>query len=108
MSLFDAPEPWGPWTTVKYWTTDDRFGQARPGSTLDWADNIFFFSFAPKWFSADGLQFTLVFTGGGSGKNNDSLNTVRGAFEVRREPLPRPHQALARSVKVERFRSALF
>ncbi len=54
VSLFDAPEPWGPWTTVKYWTTDDRFGQTRPGSTLDWADNVFFFSFAPKWFSARG------------------------------------------------------
>ena len=33
MSLFDAPEPWGPWTTVKYWTPNDRFGQTRPGSS---------------------------------------------------------------------------
>jgi hypothetical protein len=91
MSLFDAPEPWGPWTTVKYWTADDRFGQTRPGSNLDWADNVFFFSFAPKWFSEDGRTFTLVFTGGGSGKNNDSLNTVRGTFPLpvrRRAPLP--------------------
>lgn len=30
MSLFDAPEPWGPWTTVKYWTANDRFGESRP------------------------------------------------------------------------------
>ena len=43
MSLFDAPEPWGPWTTVKYWTPNDRFSQSRPGSQLDWAENIFFF-----------------------------------------------------------------
>ena len=34
LGLFDA-EPWGPWTTVKYWTTDDRFGAIRPGSDLD-------------------------------------------------------------------------
>jgi hypothetical protein len=83
MSLFDAPEPWGPWTTVKYWTPNDRFGRSRPGSRLDWADNVFFFSFAPKWFSPDGRSFTLVFTGGGNGKNNDSLNTVRGTFRLR-------------------------
>ena len=83
MSLFDAPEPWGLWTTVKYWTTEDRFGDVRPGGTLDWADNVFFISFAPKWFSEDGRRFTLVFTGGGRGKNNDSLNTVRGTFQLR-------------------------
>ena len=82
MSLFDAPEPWGPWTTIKYWTPNKKFGDVRPGSTLDWADNVFFFSFAPKWFSADGRTFALVFTGGGGGKNNDSLNTVRGTFQL--------------------------
>jgi hypothetical protein len=86
MSLFDAPEPWGPWTTVKYWTPDDRFGRSRPGSLFDWADNVFFFSFAPKWFSSDGRSFTLVFTGGGNGKNNDSLNTVRGTFHLHNRP----------------------
>jgi hypothetical protein len=86
MSLFDAPEPWGPWTTVKYWTENDRFGQARPGSQLDWADNVFFLSFAPKWLSGDGRSFTLVFTGGGKGRNNDSMNTVRGTFQLRDMP----------------------
>ncbi len=83
MSLFDAPQRWGPWTTVKYWTPNKKFGDVRPGSTLDWADNVFFFSFAPKWLSDDGRSFTLVFTGGGNGKNNDSLNTVRGTFQLR-------------------------
>lgn len=83
MGLFDAPQPWGPWTTVKYWTPDDPFGKTRPGSTLDWKDNVFFMSFAPKWFSADGLGFTLVFSGAGQGKDNDSMNTVRGSFRLR-------------------------
>jgi hypothetical protein len=80
MSLFDAPAPWGPWTTVRYWTPTDRFGESRPGSELPWRHNIFFFSFAPKWFSDDGREFTLVFTGGGKGQDNDSFNTIRGRF----------------------------
>jgi hypothetical protein len=46
---------------------DDRFGQSQPGSQLDWAGKVFFFSFAPKWFNADGRSFNLVFTGGVSG-----------------------------------------
>jgi hypothetical protein len=58
------------------WTSSDPFGNHLPGSSLDWANNVFFFSFAPKWFSRDGLHFTLVFTGGGNGKDNDSFNTV--------------------------------
>jgi hypothetical protein len=85
MSLFDAPEPWGPWTTVEYWTTEEKFGQTRVGSNLDWADNVFFFSFAPKWISEDGRSFTLVFTGAGNGRNNDSFNTIRGRFQLRQK-----------------------
>jgi hypothetical protein len=88
LGLWDAPEPWGPWTTTRLWTPEDRFGQRRPGSTLDWNDNVFFCAFAPKWFSADGLSFTLVFTGGGNGKDNDSLNTVRGTFQLSRHIAP--------------------
>lgn len=83
LALFDAPQPWGPWTRAKLWTPSNPFGQERPGSSWAWANNVFFFSFAPKWFSDDGLDFTLVFTGGGNGKNNDSLNTIRGRFQVR-------------------------
>lgn len=81
--LFDAPQPWGPWTTVRYWSVEQPFGDARPGSTLEWKQNIFFFSFVPKWWSEDGREFTLLFTGGGKGKDNDSFNTVRGKFQLR-------------------------
>jgi hypothetical protein len=83
LGLFDAPEPWGPWTTVKYWTLGDRFGETRSGSELEWNFNVFFVAFAPKWFSADGREFTLTFTGGGRGKDNDSFNTIRGRFVLR-------------------------
>ncbi|OPZ19866.1 MAG: hypothetical protein BWZ10_00817 [candidate division BRC1 bacterium ADurb.BinA364] len=75
MGVYDAPEPWGPWTTVYRWG-DEYFGRRMI------VENVFFMSFAPKWWSADGLEFTLVFTGGGRGKNNDSFNTIRGRFET--------------------------
>lgn len=80
LGLFDAPEPWGPWTTVKYWTETERFGDSRSDSALPWKPNVFFVAFAPKWFSDDGRSFTLTFTGGGRGADTDSFNTVRGRF----------------------------
>jgi hypothetical protein len=70
--LFDAPEPWGPWTTVAY---DDAWG----GGHVEVSG--FFWSFPNKWMSADGTRFTMVFTGKNS---NDSWNTVSGRFIPRR------------------------
>ncbi len=70
--LFDAPEPWGPWTTVAY---DEAWGAGQVEVSA------FYWSLPAKWQSADGTRFTLVFTG----KNtNDSWNTVAGRFERRR------------------------
>lgn len=68
LGIFDAPEPWGPWTTVTYITS---FGNPRIEPTT------FFWNFSNKWLSSDGRSFVLVFTGGGS---NDSWNTVHGKF----------------------------
>jgi hypothetical protein len=66
--LFDAPEPWGPWTTVTY---QDNFGEGHVEVSA------FYWNFPTKWQSADGSEFTMIFTG----KNtNDSWNTVRGKF----------------------------
>ena len=47
--LFDAPEPWGPWTTVLHreWDVAGTHGYRLPA----------------KWISADGLTLTLVFSG---------------------------------------------
>ena len=70
LGIFDAPEPWGPWTTIKY--VNDFGVPVIEAST-------FFWNFSPKWPSADGKHFTLVFTGVGS---NDSWNTVRGSFAM--------------------------
>lgn len=68
IGIFDAPEPWGPWTTVHY--------------AKNWGDghfplNTFYWNFSNKWTSADGKHFTLIFTGR---KENDSFNLIRGRF----------------------------
>lgn len=65
LEIYEAPEPWGPWTLIK--------------SFPNWNSIAYTFSYylAPKWISADGRDFTLVFSGTGT---NDSWNTVRGTF----------------------------
>ena len=41
--------------------------------------STFYWTFTPKWISADGTRFTLIFTG----KNtNDSWNSVAGRFRL--------------------------
>jgi hypothetical protein len=68
IGIYDAAEPWGPWTTV-------LFGSGFGAPAID--TTTFFWNFSNKWLSADGRDFTLVFTGVSS---NDSWNTVRGRF----------------------------
>ena len=48
--IYDAPQPWGPWTTV-YFTTDWDVG---PGESS---------SFPTKWMSKDGKTIHLLFSG---------------------------------------------
>jgi CubicO group peptidase (beta-lactamase class C family) len=50
LGIFDAPQPWGPWTTV-YYTQEWDVG---PGETS---------SFPTKWISADGITCHLLFSG---------------------------------------------
>ncbi len=69
--LFDAPQPWGPWTTVAY---EDNWGNGHVEVSA------FYWNFPTKWLSNDGRGFTLVFTGKNS---NDSWNTVAGRFLLR-------------------------
>jgi hypothetical protein len=71
IGVFDAPEPWGPWTTVLY--------QSGFGVPIIEA-STFFWNFANKWLSPDGHDFVLIFTGTGS---NDSWNSVRGVLHTR-------------------------
>ncbi len=68
LAIFDAPAPWGPWTTVFHIT-----GWSGPGVP----PNTFYWNFSPKWFGLDGRTFVLVFTGK---DENDSWNSVEGSF----------------------------
>lgn len=56
--LFDAPEPWGPWTTIlhRHWDVAGTHGYRLPA----------------KWILEDGLRMTLVFSGV---KPNDAFCT---------------------------------
>jgi hypothetical protein len=48
--IYDAPEPWGPWTTA-FFTTKWDVGPGERGE------------FPPKWMSEDGKTMYLVFSG---------------------------------------------
>jgi hypothetical protein len=68
IGIFDAPDPWGPWTTVCY---QEKWGEGHIPL------NTFYWNFSNKWMSDDGKSFSLIFTGR---KENDSFNVIRGAF----------------------------
>jgi hypothetical protein len=74
MSIFEATEPWGPRKTVLYIDNCgmEPEGLGRPVGYLN-------FYFAPKWFSKDGKDFTMITT------VEDSWATVRGRFTVEEE-----------------------
>jgi hypothetical protein len=70
IGIYDAPEPWGPWTTVLFenaWCTGLQTGY----KTVYW-------NFSNKWLSSDGTKFVLVYTGNGS----DMWGTVGGEFQI--------------------------
>jgi hypothetical protein len=71
LAIYDAPEPWGPWTTVFFTASWD----VGPGESC---------SLPPKWMSADGRVVHLVFSG------DDSFSVRRATLELRREGRPLP------------------
>jgi len=63
-AIYDAPEPWGPWTTA--FTTEQW--DTGPGESS---------SIPTKWISEDGLTIQLVFSGG------DNFSVRRGVLQVK-------------------------
>jgi hypothetical protein len=55
LGVFDAPQPWGPWTTVYY---DDQWSGK---------DVTYHHKFPTKWMSQDGRTMWLLFSGLGGG-----------------------------------------
>lgn len=70
-ALFESRHPWGPWSEVAYLKEVALFQPPAPNSRVS------LYHFAPKWWSADGTEFTLVFNVG-----DDAWNTVRGRFRM--------------------------
>jgi hypothetical protein len=63
-AIYDAPEPWGPWTTV--FTTEQW--DTGPGESS---------SIPTKWISEDGLTIHMVFSGG------DNFSVRRGVLQLK-------------------------
>ncbi|HEU5081060.1 MAG TPA: DUF4185 domain-containing protein [Opitutaceae bacterium] len=66
MSVYDAPEPWGPWTHVQTEYNPERWGRL-----------TIIFSFVNKWLSLDGRDFVIVHT------RNDHWATIPGRFVLK-------------------------
>jgi len=67
LGVFEAPEPWGPWTTVYY--VDRRLWDMGAGETG---------SFPPKWMSEDGKTMYLVYSGNDSFSVREANLTISG------------------------------
>jgi len=80
IGIYDAPTPWGPWTTVLFeseWgRTNEPINERR----------TFFWNFSNKWLGSDGTHFALIYTGIGPNSDwtggNNSWNLVKGSFIV--------------------------
>jgi hypothetical protein len=68
--LYEAPEPWGPWTVVERYTN-----WCGHGSTIG---EMLRRSIAPKWISPDGSEFWMLFSGTGIW---DRFNLIKGTFQ---------------------------
>jgi hypothetical protein len=79
LGVFDAPEPWGPWTTVAYYDDWGKMGKTGYGLTCD---------FPQKWMSADGSTMWCVFSVYGDGakqgiRGHDCFNLVKVNLRLR-------------------------
>ena len=73
LGVFDAPNPWGPWTTVAYYEDWGNMGADGEGLTC---------GFPQKWMSADGLTLWSIFSVYGDGAKlginaHDKFNLVK-------------------------------
>jgi hypothetical protein len=73
LGIFDAPEHWGPWTTVAYHENWGGFGTNVSGEGL-------LYVFPTKWISSDGKTMWCIFSGRGE---FDSFNLIRATLAVK-------------------------
>jgi hypothetical protein len=73
LGIFEAPQPWGPWSTIAYYAQWGGMGTAGEGLTCE---------FPQKWMSADGLTLWGIFSVYGDGakqgiKAHDRFNLIK-------------------------------
>jgi hypothetical protein len=81
LGMFDAPNPWGPWTTVAYYEDWGNMGAEGEGLTC---------GFPQKWMSADGLTLWSIFSVYGAGAKlginaHDKFNLVKATLQTFRQ-----------------------
>jgi hypothetical protein len=76
VGLFDAPSPWGPWTTIDYEEQFDNTGCS--GNCLGNQPAVGW-SMMQKWMSSDGLGIWVEYNSTGA---YDSLNLIRGRLSI--------------------------
>jgi hypothetical protein len=80
LGIFDAPEPWGPWTTVAYYEDWGRMENEGHGLNCE---------FPQKWMSDDGRTLWCVFSVYGAGgqtgiQAHDKFNLVKVSLSLKR------------------------
>lgn len=89
LGIFDAAEPWGPWTTVQY---NDNWGSY----TGPWL-GYYIPTKTPDWMSTDGKTIHLIFSGIGA---FDSFNLIKGSIILRGTTTSVPNAPTGISVKI--------
>jgi len=70
LSLFEAPEPWGPWSTIVQYSDWGGYGNKESLG----------FHFPAKWISLDGKTMWAVFSSTG---NLDSFNLIKATLSLK-------------------------
>src|SRR5439155_9810168 len=83
LAIYDAPEPWGPWTTAYF---ADRW-DVGPGDSA---------GFPSKWMSADGTTLHLVFSGDDTFAVRKAVLRVAMIRLERRRPQPKVEREVGR------------
>ena len=77
VGIFDAPDPWGPWTTVAYY---DNWIGANGGR----GDHGLVYAFVNKWTSSDGLIMWMIFSCYNcASKYHDRFNLIKATLTLK-------------------------
>lgn len=76
LGVFEAPEPWGPWSTVDYYANWGGYGDGDGAYAL-------LYSIPTKWIADDGLTFWMIYSAyDPPDRNLDSFNLVKGTLNL--------------------------